>query len=188
MVNKLFDSYSPLDVQVVHRATSYGCALIGGTAVQFLARQYGVKERRSRSVNDLDFITPASNPLTRYFNDWLVRSHFREIKAGASEYMWNYENPHAGVEVDVLISHDPLLPSQIIKVAEILVWHPVNLFVSKVQRMTTFNTRADTDKADLNTLYDILEQRNELPLLETALSNLDLSDAEIAQVNDWIKE
>jgi hypothetical protein len=54
--------------------------------------------------------------------------------------------------------------------------------------MTTFNTRADTDKADLNTLYDILEQRNELPLLEAALSHLDLSDAEIAQVNEWIKE
>jgi hypothetical protein len=54
--------------------------------------------------------------------------------------------------------------------------------------MTTFNTRAETDKEDLNTLYDILEKRKELPLLEEALSKMDLSDEEIKIVNEWIKE
>ena len=89
---QMFDYYSPLDVGIVRVATSCYCALIGGTAVQFLARKYGVKERRARSINDLDFITSARNPYLGQFNDWLVKNNFKEIKAGVSEYMWNYEN------------------------------------------------------------------------------------------------
>jgi len=184
----MFDYYSPLDARIVRVATSCYCALIGGTAVQFLARKYGVKERRARSINDLDFITPARNPYLVQFNDWLVKNNFTEIKAGVSEYMWNYENSDAGVEVDLLISHEPRLTSQIFVETPFLVWHPVYLFVSKVQRMTTFNTRAETDKADLNTLYDILKKRKELPLLEEALSKMDLSDEEMMMANEWIKE
>ncbi len=54
--------------------------------------------------------------------------------------------------------------------------------------MTILNAKADTDKADLNTLYDILKKRKELPLLEEALAKLDLSDAGIKMVNDVILE
>lgn len=185
---QMFDYYSPLDVRIVRVATSCYCALIGGTAVQFLARKYGVKERRARSINDLDFITSARNPNLGQFNEWLVKNNFKEIKVGVSEYMWNYENPNVGVEVDLLISYEAGLENQMFVEDPFLVWHPVYLFVSKVQRMTTFNTRAETDKADLNTLYDILEKRKELPLLEEALSKMDLTDERIRLVNEWIKE
>lgn len=51
-----------------------------------------------------------------------------------------------------------------------------------------FNTRAETDAADLNTLYDVLKKRKELPLLEEALSKMDLTDEGIRLVNDALKE
>lgn len=184
----LFDYYSPLDLRIVRAATFCYCSLIGGTAVQFLARKYGVKERRARSINDLDFITPVNNPCLGQFNEWLVKNNFKEIKAGVSEYMWNYENSDFGVEVDLLISHERGLANQMLLEGPFLLWHPVYLFVSKVQRMTTSNTREETDKADLNTLYDILEKRKELPLLEEVLSKMDLSDEGIKLVNDVIQE
>ena len=184
----LFDYYSPLDLRIVRAATFCYCSLIGGTAVQFLARRYGVKERRARSINDLDFITPVNNPCLGQFNEWLVKNNFKEIKAGVSEYLWNYENPVLGVEVDLLISHERGLANQMFVEGPFLLWHPVYLFVSKVQRMTILNAKADTDKADLNTLYDILKKRKELPLLEEALAKLDLSDAGIKMVNDVILE
>lgn len=184
----MFDYYSPLDAGIVRMATFCYCALIGGTAVQFLARKYGIRERRARSNNDLDFISPAGNYFLDQFNERLVTSGFKEVKMGKTEYMWNYEHAELGIEVDLLISHERGLSRQMVLETPFLIWHPVYLFTSKVQRMTLFNTRAETDAADLNTLYDVLKKRKELPLLEEALSKMDLTDEGIRLVNDALKE
>lgn len=165
---KLFDSYSKIDVPLVRKATFYSLGLIGGTAIQLLAREYGVRERRSRSINDLDFLTSADNKQNvRLFENFIKSEGFTPTKMGSSDYMLNYENSELGVEVDVLISWERDLMNHFIKVSGILVISPIWQFVMKLQRVSSkLSNKNKTDIQDLNTLFDIVQARDEIHDLE----------------------
>lgn len=180
---KLFDSYSSLDVPIVRAATFYSLGLLGGTATQYLARQYNVKERRQRSINDLDFLVSAQNKENiELFKNVLKREGFEPIKMGDSEYMLNYENKKEGVEVDVLISWDSSVNSHLIKVGGILVVEPCYLFVQKLQRMSSgLSNKNATDRQDINTLFDIIQARGEIEKLQ------DMIASEVSEISEeWL--
>jgi len=184
----IFDSYSSLDVPLVKQATFWGFALTGGTAVQYLARQYSVKERRKRSINDLDFIVAARNIKIEDFVSYLETQGFVPTKMGVSEYMVFLENKEVGVEVDVMIDWTPHVEDTFVKVGPILTVSPVALFLSKVQRLTTKSAKDVTDKQDLNTLYDIIEQRGEIEKLESELSGEGFTEQQSQELNDWLQD
>ena len=184
----IFDSYSSLDVPVVKKASLWGFALTGGTAVQYLARFYSVRERRTRSINDLDFKVAARNNKIEDFTAYLVEQGFEPVKMGVSEYMINLENKEVGVEVDVLIDWTPHVEDTFVKVGSILTVSPVALFLSKVQRLTTKSAKDVTDKKDLNTLYDIIEQRGEIEKLESELSGEGFTEQLSQELNDWLQD
>ncbi len=181
---RVFDSYSSLDVPIVREASRCGLALIGGTATQLLARKYHVRERRQRSINDLDFITSGiSNKRgIEIFKKALDKWNFSPIKMGDSDFMLNYENKSDGVEVDVLISYETGLMNQFITVNGILVIDPCYAFLTKVQRISSgLSTKNVTDKQDINTLYDVIESMGRIEDLEELLSNsnLDISEEDL---------
>ena len=184
--DRLFDSYSTLDVPVVRKASLWGFALVGGTAVQLLARHYGVTERRNRSINDLDFFVSAKNTKIGDFKSFLESEGFEEIKMGVSDYMINVENKELGVEVDVLISWDLCIEDTFVSVGGFLVVSPIEIFRTKVQRLISKSTKHDTDVQDLNTLYDVIVARNEIDKLEAVLSSEGLSEEQIDLINAWI--
>ena len=186
---RIFDSYSSLDVPIVRAASRNGLALLGGTAVQLLARKYNVKERRSRSINDLDFLTSASNKEgIQAFKFSLKSTGFEPIKMGESEYMLNYENSKEGVEVDCLISWEKNIEDWFITVNGILTVSPVYMFLTKVQRIFSgLSSKNESDVQDLNTLYDIIESRNELGLLESTISE-QASEVDIDKLNEYLQE
>ncbi len=187
---KNFDVYSPLDVYIVRQATGFGMALNGGTAIQCLARHYDVKERRQRSVNDLDFVTIAENPNIAKFKEDLISRGFVPGKMGDCEYLFNYENTSLNVDVDVAISWDMNIADEFIKIDRVLLCNPIYIFVSKLSRMVTpWDAKLDTDIKDLNTLYDIIEKRNELGKLEDRISRElpgEDPDELTAKLNQWL--
>lgn len=186
---RIFDSYSSLDVPIVREASRCGCALLGGTAVQMLARKYGVKERRSRSINDLDFLTTAYNKEgIAVFKHSLKKNGFTPIKMGESDYMLNYENAAQGVEVDVLISWEPDITKNFIKVNGILTVSPCYMFVTKVQRIFSgLSTKNESDKQDINTIFDIIEKRGEIELLQDMISE-NCPEVEEDALNELLQE
>ena len=187
---KIFDSYSSLDVPIVREASRCGLALIGGTATQLLARKYSVRERRSRSINDLDFITSGlqNKRGISIFKNSLIKWGFTPIKMDDSDFMLNYENTNDGVEVDVLISYESGLMDRFITVNGILVIDPCYAFLTKVQRITSgLSTKNETDKQDINTLYDIIEAMGRISDLEELLSNSNVDIAE-EELNSLLQE
>ncbi|MCD8291150.1 MAG: hypothetical protein LUC91_06575 [Prevotella sp.] len=167
-----FDIYSPLDIPVVKMATACHLALNGGTATQFLARQYEVKERRARSNNDLDFVTFPRNPRLPFFREFLIKNGFGPIKMGDGEYLMNYANDKVGIEVDVMISWEKDLPDNFFKLRGLLLCDPCFIFTGKLQRLFSgfSSVKNDTDIQDLNTLYDIIEKRNSIEQLQNMSS------------------
>lgn len=186
---KLFDSYSKIDVPLVRKATFYSLGLIGGTATQLLAREYGVKERRSRSINDLDFLTTAQNKQNvLLFENFIKNEGFSPVKMGSSDYMLNYENSDLGVEVDVLISWELNLMNKFIKVSGILVISPIWQFIMKLQRISSgLSTKNKTDIQDLNTLFDIVQARDEIHDLEVLIGK-ECPEVDEEFLNKWLVE
>lgn len=186
---RIFDSYTTLDVPIVREASRCGCALLGGTAVQMLARFYHVKERRSRSIDDLDFLTPASNREgISAFKHKLITNGFEPIKMGESDYMLNYENKEVGVEVDVLISWEPGIEEHFIKVNGILTVEPCYMFVSKLQRIFSgLSTKNELDTQDINTLYDIIESRDEIEKLQDMIAD-EIPEVDEDELNALLQE
>ena len=186
---RIFDSYSSLDVPIVREASRCGCALLGGTAVQMLARKYDVKERRSRSINDLDFLTTSYNKEgIAVFKHSLKKNGFTPILMGESDYMLNYQNPIQGVEVDVLISWEPNITKNFIKVNGILTVSPCYMFVTKVQRIFSgLSTKNESDRQDINTLFDIIEKRGEIELLQDMISE-NCPEVEEDALNELLQE
>lgn len=181
---KIIDSYSSLDVPIVKKASFCNLMLIGGTAVQLLARAYGVKELRKRSINDLDFLTSARNKRgIEDFKDALKSQGFVPFKMGESDYMLNYENKDVGVEVDVLISWEPDVMERAVTVKGILVQDPCWQFLQKVQRIAGgLSTKSETDTQDLYVLYDVIEKRKDIEKLEELLSEEVSRDSTVEKV------
>ncbi len=167
-----FDIYSPLDIPTVKLATDCGLALNGGTATQFMARQYDVQERRARSNNDLDFATIPNNPNLSLFKEYLVKQGFEPTKMGDGEYLINYANDKVGIEVDVMISWERDLQKNFFTKNGILLCDPCFIFTCKLQRIFSgfSSIKNSTDIQDLNTLYDIIEKRNEIEKLQDMIA------------------
>ena len=193
------ETYSPLDIPIVINATKCGFALIGETAVQFLARMYKVKENRERSRDDIDFMSAADNKGIEEFKKYLSGEKFVPFIEENNGFQLGYANKKAGVEVNVLLTYDSEFEGQTEKVdlmtetfgeVSVLFWKPVYLFKAKVQMMSTSDTRRKEDTADLRTLYDIIEKRGEKAELEKELSGMDLPAAMIKLINgtigDWV--
>lgn len=183
---QIFDSYSSLDVPVVRSATFYSLMLIGGTATQLLARAYGVRERRQRSINDLDFLTTYQNKSISNFNKVLEEQGF--VEDSDSEYMQNWHNSEVDVDVDILISYEPHVMDRSIKVNGILVQEPCWQFIQKLQRIVTgFSNKKDTDVQDLNTLYDIIDKRGEIEKLQNLIVQ-EIPDIDESLLNSYLIE
>lgn len=190
------ETYSPLDIPIVINATKCGFALIGETAVQFLARMYKVKENRERSRDDIDFMSAADNKGIEEFKKYLSGEKFVPFIEENNGFQLGYSNKKAGVEVNALLTYDSEFEGQTEKVdlmtetfgeVSVLFWKPVYLFKAKVQRMSTSDSRRKDDGADLKTLYDIIEKRGEKVELEKELSGMDLPAAMIKLINGAIK-
>ena len=193
------ETYSPFDIPIVINATKCGFALIGGTAVQFLARMYKVKENRERSRDDINFMSKADNKGIEEFKKYLSGEKFVPFIEENNGFQLGYANKKAGVEVNVLLTYDSEFEGQIERVnlttetydeISVLFWKPVYLFKAKVQRMSTSDSRRKDDGADLKTLYDIIEKRGENVELVKELSGMDLSAAMVKLINgaigDWV--
>lgn len=185
----IIDSYSSLDIPIVRKASYYSLMLIGGTATQLLARAYGVKERRKRSINDLDFLTSAKNQGGVKAFERVIQEHgFTPASKDNFEYMLNYENKEVGCDVDVLISWEPDIMDRAIRVNGILVQDPCWQFVQKLQRITTgFGSKRTTDTQDLNTLFDVVEKRGEIDKLQRLISE-EVPDIEEEFLNSLLQE
>lgn len=185
----LFDIYSSLDTSIVSHARHCGFALTGGTAVQVLARYYDVKERRARSINDLDFITAGRNAGgIRMFAYFLEKLGFVSLLDDEPEYMMLYVNSEEGVDVDCLISWEQEIEDLYIFVGPYFIINPCYIFKGKVQRLfSKFAKKQETDIQDLNTLYDVIKKRGEIELLEAMLSKAD-TDFDPVKLNEFLQE
>lgn len=63
--------YADVDDKVVHKATSFGLPLIGGTALELWAKATSTPGVRKRSDNDLDFISNGDDA-AREFQYWVM--------------------------------------------------------------------------------------------------------------------
>ncbi|MCD8296693.1 MAG: hypothetical protein LUC88_03880 [Prevotella sp.] len=187
--NNYFDIYSPLDIPVTKMATACLLALNGGTATQFMARQYGVKERHPRSNNDLDFTTIPKNPMLPFFRDFLIEKGFEPVKMGDGEYLMNYANDKVGIEVDIMISWEKGLLGNFFMQGNILLCDPCFIFTSKLQRIFSgfSSLKKDSDIQDINTLYDIIEKRNNIEHLQDMIAEK-VPDVDIDTLNDMLQE
>ncbi len=184
----IFDSYSSLDVPVVKEASKHNLFLIGGTAIQLWARYYGVKERRTRSINDLDFLIEAGNKRgLEAFKEFLEDSGFVEEGSVSDEdYTLFFKNTHDEVEVDILRTYERI--TDVAEVKGVKTIDPVKLFIFKLQRLTSGDqTKSVTDIQDLNTLYDVIEKRGNITELEDAIS-IEVPYCSEEQLNEWLNE
>ncbi len=170
-------------------ATFCNLALNGGTATQFMARQYDVRERRTRSNNDFDFATTPKNPKLPLFREFLIEQGFEPVKMGDGEYLINYANDKVGIEVDVMISWEKDLQKNFFKKNGILLCDPCFIFTCKIQRIFSgfSSIKTDTDIQDLNTLYDIIEKRNDIEKLQDMIGR-DVPDVDVDALNALLQE
>lgn len=172
---KVFDIYSPVDVQVVRNVNSFGAALIGGSAVQTLARSYGIVPRRKRSYNDLDFII-GDRDQVEDIDAYLRSAGF--VMTGEFEFTdptLHYYNEEYDVEVDLFNSYYTN-PDDFIARDGMLFWSPVWLYASKVQRVGTPGAvEKESDLMDLMTLDEIITQQELEAEVEDVLSMLGIS-------------
>ncbi|MDE6871049.1 MAG: hypothetical protein K2O58_10340 [Bacteroidales bacterium] len=155
-LSRVFDIYSPIDIDVVRKINSLGAALIGGSAVQTLARSFGIMPRRKRSYNDLDFIIGDAGKVAE-IDAYLKSAGF--VMTGEFEFTdptLHYYNEEYDVEADLFNSFY-VHPSDFIERNGLLFWNPVWLYASKIQRVAMpGSVERETDLMDLMTLDEII--------------------------------
>lgn len=144
IIKPLFENYTTVDEPIVRLVSNYQLYLIGGTAIDMLCRHYGISNNRSRSNNDIDFLSFAVN---------LPRTQ---------EY------------VDILIDYDSNNPEYGMTVNGILVMSPCYMVYSKLDRyLNSINEeRRKIDIADIETLLKIMDKigESEFDKLETMIN------------------
>ena len=152
--------YSEFDDLIITKASDMGLPLIGGTALEILSDYYKQPNVRSRSENDLDFITNSYDVYVS-LNNWLYN---------------NVDTTKVQVDIMHIISHN--IPKElIIDIRGIKVMSPEYLIWSKVQRFT------EKDKSDILWLLQIAD----IDLLEVWMERLGVTTTEIDKINDLIK-
>ena len=184
---RIFDSYSSLDVPVVKNLNRFGAVLIGGTAIQHMAHYYGVKERRKRSIDDLDFIMLQSNPNRDLVNRFLLNHGFKSSMDKNDGWSMHYHSDTDGVDVDILISVSSDIVSSAKKVGSILCIDPVEQYLQKVERVTISDVKRKSDIADIYTLYDIIVKLGREDELYDKLDDLSLTEEQQLFYNEIAK-
>lgn len=181
IIKPLFENYTTVDEPIVRLASNYQLYLIGGTAIDMLCRHYGVSNNRSRSNNDIDFLSFATNrPKTREYVHKLMYQH-GFTKDIDSDYMITAFNNDVGVDVDILIDYGSNNLEYGMTVNGILVMSPCYMVYSKLDRyLNSINEeRRKIDIADIETLLKIMDKigESEFARLETMIAkNLNGSD------------
>lgn len=181
IIKPLFENYTTVDEPIVRLASNYQLYLIGGTAIDMLCRNYGISNNRSRSNNDIDFLSFATNlPKTQeYVNKLMYLYNFK--KDIESNYMITMNNSNIGVDVDILIDYDSSNLEYGMTVNGILVMSPCYMVYNKLDRyLNSVNEeRRKIDIADIETLLKVMDKIGELEFsrLESLIaSNLNGSD------------
>lgn len=154
---ELFEKYTEKDEFIVKELSKLKLFLIGGTAIDFWCRKLHLKPWRSRSNNDIDFYTPASNKYgIKSVITFLRQNEFDDIAQDA--FIIHAQNVDKTIEVDVLIDNETLPPYLFKKDSGICVMSPIFLFASKFDRFinTYDGQRRKTDRMDLLQLMDII--------------------------------
>lgn len=154
---ELFEKYTEKDEFIVKELSKLKLFLIGGTAIDFWCRKLHLKSWRSRSNNDIDFYTPASNKYgIKSAITFLRQNEFDDIAQDA--FIIHAQNVDKTIEVDVLIDNETLPPHLFKKDSGICVMSPIFLFASKFDRFinTYDGQRRKTDRMDLLQLMDII--------------------------------
>lgn len=157
---KVFDIYSPIDIHVVRNVNALDAALIGGSAVQTLARSFGIVPRRRRSYNDLDFIIGDAGK--SYKIDAYLRSAGFAMTGGfeLTDPTIHYYNEEYDVEADLFNSFY-VHTDDFVEMNGLLFWSPVWLYASKIQRVAMpGSVEKETDFMDLMTLDEIISLEN----------------------------
>lgn len=178
---QLFESYTTIDEPIVRLASNYQLYLIGGTAIDMLCQHYGVSNNRSRSNNDIDFLSFAANltKIQEYVNKLMCLYNFK--KDIESNYMITMNNSNVGVDVDILIDYDQTNLQYSMTVNNVLVMSPCYMVYNKLDRYlnTTNEERRKIDIADIETLLKIMDKigESEFAGLESMITkNLNGSD------------
>lgn len=181
IIKPLFENYTTVDESIVRLASSYQLCLIGGTAIDMLCRSYGISNNRSRSNNDIDFLSFAVNlsKTQEYVNKLMYLYNFR--KDIESNYMITMNNSNVGVDVDILIDYDQTNLQYSMIVNNVLVMSPCYMIYNKLDRyLNSVNEeRRKIDIADIETLLKIMDKigESEFSKLESIIAgNLNGSD------------
>lgn len=159
-LSKIFDIYSPIDIHVVRNVNSLGAALIGGSAVQTLARSFGIMPRRKRSYNDLDFIIGDTGKAAELDACLKSAGFIMTGEFELSDPTVHYYNEEYDVEVDLFNSFY-VHPDDFVERNGLLFWSPVWLYASKIQRIAIpGSVEKKTDFMDLMTLDEIISLEN----------------------------
>lgn len=158
---ELFEKYTEKDEFIVKELSKLKLFLIGGTAIDFWCRKLHLKSWRSRSNNDIDFYTPATNKYgIKSAIVFLRQNEFDDIAQDA--FIIHAQNVDKTIEVDILIDNETLPPYLFKKDSGISVMSPIFLFASKFDRfINTYDSqRRKTDRMDLLQLMDIIVKMN----------------------------
>lgn len=188
----LFENYTTVDESIVRLASNYQLHLIGGTAIDMLCRYYGISNNRSRSNNDIDFLSFAVNlsQTREYVEEIMYQYGF--TKDIDSKYMITAVNNTVRTNVDILIDYNSNSPEYGMTVNGILVMSPCYMVYSKLDRyLNSINEeRRKIDIADIETLLKIMDKigESEFSRLETMIAkNLNGSDM-IDVLNELIEK
>ncbi|MCM1177381.1 MAG: hypothetical protein NC115_06970 [Bacteroidales bacterium] len=183
-LSKVFDIYSPIDIEVVRKINSLGAALIGGSAVQTLARSYGIMPRRKRSYNDLDFIIGEPDNVVA-IDAYLKSAGF--VMTGEFEFTdptLHYYNEEYDVEADLFNSFY-VSSEDFVERNGLLFWNPVWLYASKIQRVAMpGSVEKETDLMDLMTLDEIISLQELEDELEDVLMLLGIAQETLDRIQE----
>lgn len=183
----IFEAYTEHDDRIAKALSSFGCYLIGGTAIDAYCQQLSIKKARKRSYNDLDFYTPATNKHIKNVEIYLKDNGF-DIEV-TSPYQIISSNKILGIDVDVLIDFGKENKKMFNQIKGLNVMHPVYLFKSKFQRyLTSRGERRKTDEIDLLQLLSIINKLNEVDTLEQELSKMNFVYSDEIQLNELISK
>ena len=189
---QLFESYTTIDEPIVRLASNYQLYLIGGTAIDMLCQHYGISNNRSRSNNDIDFLSFAVNlsQTQRYVSKLVNQYNFK--KDIESDYMITTTNKSMGIDVDILIDYDNSNRQYGMTVNNILVMSPCYMVYNKLDRYlsSTSEERKKIDIADIETLLKIMDKigESEFSSLESIIARSLRSNSMIDVLNELIEK
>lgn len=162
---KLFSIYTREDEDIAREGGANRLVLIGGTALELVLNEHGIKHDRVRSKNDIDFLCYEKYDRITGFLDKMTELGLQtKSKEGDSVLHLSKE----GLEVDILFELDTYLKSRVKNIGGYLVMDEVGQFCMKFNRYVT-NARPQDEK-DLLLMLKLIETKKLENTLERLLS------------------